>query len=317
MAKFVNNKPINNGKGFDGENNGKERKVNKKIDSNISSVVHTIKSCHNINTNKAMHHSPRGGTLNINNSQTTFIEANTFPKPETASSKIIFNQQNLNEGHRERLRNKFLVSKGSLLDYELVEMLLFSVFARKDTKELAKTLMNKFGNICGVINADEMQLLNIKGIGEGTILILKLAQEIHMRMLKDEMRRKNNSIRLDSVSIISKYCKSRIGALVREQLLVLFINNDGILVADKILNMGDANEVKIYKNVIVSEATQNGATSIVVAHNHPSGNCKPSNGDIHSTEDLRSFLFQTNIDLLDHVIATKNKVFSFAENGML
>jgi DNA repair protein RadC len=104
---------------------------------------------------------------------------------------------------------------------------------------------------------------------------------------------------------------------MREQLLVLFINNSGMLVTDKILNMGDANEVKIYKNVIVSEATQNGATSIVIAHNHPSGNCKPSNVDIRSTEDLRNFLFQTNIDLLDHVIVSKSKTFSFSGSGML
>lgn len=228
---------------------------------------------------------------------------------------IKIDKNNLNAGHRQRCRERFVSCRDSMKDYELVEMILFFAFPRKDTKNIAKILMDKFKNITNLINADVDQLKGIDGIGDSVVCVLKLFQEVHLRMLKENIE--DNDIKLDSIENVVKYCKSKIGHLVHEEVLILFIDNSGNLVYEDVISSGNADEVNVYKNLIITKATQNGACGIIMIHNHPSGNSKPSRADIELTTEMYKLLQQVNMNLVDHVIVSRKDIYSFAAKGML
>lgn len=218
-------------------------------------------------------------------------------------------------GHRQRLRERFLISQKSIPDYELLEMLLFLAFPRKDTKNLAKLLLNKFKNLENIFNADNGQLKSINGIGDGVVHIIKLVQELHLRILKEKID--NTEIKLSNIQSVKQYCKSKIGFLVNEKILVLFLNNSSILIAEEIISFGDSNKTMLSTSSLISKANQNGAIAIILVHNHPSGDPNPSIQDIDMTKNLEKILFQVGIKLLDHIIVSKNKSFSFYESNLL
>ena len=226
-----------------------------------------------------------------------------------------FNQKNLNAGHRQRLRERFMASKESLPDYELVEMLLFLAFVRKDTKDLAKTLLNKFKTLKYLINADENQLRGVDGVGDSVICLIELVHEIFLRILKSNI--KPEELKIRNVSSAIEYVKSKLGSMVTEYVLILFLNNDYTLVHEKIVSMGDLDSASVYKNMIITQATQNGSKSIVMIHNHPSGVAEPSDRDIQFTRELSFILSKVDIKLIDHIIVTKDDYFSFLETRII
>lgn len=217
--------------------------------------------------------------------------------------------------HRQNLRKRFSISKESLPDYELLEMLLFLAIPRKDTKQLAKILLKKFHNLDGVINADKDQLLSIDGVGEATINVLQLIHEIFVRISIEEI--KKHRLVLDNSDKVEKYCRTRIGHMVKEEMLVLFFNGEMELVNEEIVNTGNHSEVKVYKNIIVTKATQNGACGVILVHNHPSGNCEPSLADIKITKELKKVLDQLELRLFDHIIVSNQSSFSFQRSKLI
>lgn len=228
---------------------------------------------------------------------------------------IKINKNNFNAGHRQRCRDKFVSCRDSMKDYELIEMILFFAFPRKDTKTIAKILMDKFKNITNLINADIDQLKSIDGIGDSVVCVLKLFQEVHLRMLKENIE--DDNIKLNSTENVVKYCKSKIGHLVHEEVLILFVDNAGNLVYEDIISSGSADEVHVYKNLIITKATQNGACGIIMVHNHPSGNSKPSQADIDLTTEMYKLLQQVNMNLVDHIIVSRKDIYSFVASRVM
>ena len=226
-----------------------------------------------------------------------------------------FDPKNPNAGHRERLRQRFMTSRDSFQEYELLEMLLFLAFSRKDTKGLAKILLDKFKTLRNVMLADENQLRSIDGIGDSAICLLKLFHEIHLRILKEEI--KPEEIKLKNTKAVVDYFRSKLGNMVTEFVLVLFLNNSNEIVNEKIIASGDIDSVNVYKNMIITQATQNGSKSIIMVHNHPSGNARPSVNDIKLTRELMEVLKKVDITLLDHIIVSKKEHFSFIKSKIL
>ena len=194
-------------------------------------------------------------------------------------------------------------------------MLLFLAFSRKDTKSIAKVLLDKFKTITNVINADENQIRSVDGIGESVICLIKLVHEIHLRMLKEGIE--PEEIKLKNLTSVIKYFKSKLGSMVTESFLVLFLNSDNTVVNEKIMATGDLDSVNIYKNMIITQATQNGSKAIIIVHNHPSGDTTPSSADISLTKELAFVLGKVGIKLLDHIIVSKNNHFSFAASKII
>ena len=226
-----------------------------------------------------------------------------------------FDLKNPNAGHRQRLRKRFMANRDSLPDYELLEMLLFLAFTRKDTKDIAKTLLSKFKTLKHLINADENQLKSIENIGDSVICLIKLVQEIHLRILRDNI--KPEEIKIKNIKSVIDYLKSKLGGMVTEYVLILFLNNDSKLVNEKIVSIGDLDSASVYKNMIITQATQNGSSNIIMVHNHPSGVAEPSDKDIQFTRELSFILSKVGIRLLDHIIVTKDDYFSFLETKII
>jgi len=222
--------------------------------------------------------------------------------------------KDFNKGHRKRLREKFLKSPSSASDYEILEMILFSAYTRKDTRIIAKTLIRDFGSLNKVINASKYELKKNSILGESGISAIKLSKEIINRFLKKESEK---ITLLDNTDKVRHYCRSKIGHLKTEQLRILYINSQCKLVADEILSEGNVEQTPIYKNMIVTKATLYGAPSIILTHNHPSGDPHPSDQDLKVTKDLTRVLAELGINLIDHIIVTTNDSYSMKAGKVL
>ncbi len=222
----------------------------------------------------------------------------------------------LRSGHRRRLRERFSKSPlRTLPDYEILEILLFDVFKQQDTKAISKKLLEKFSSLKGVITADPIELKMISGIGDATILQFKLIQDIFTRFM---LPYKESTVHVMSnlLSVIN-YCQFRIGTKKTEHFHALFLNKKNTLVADEILNTGTIDKVTIYPREIAKHAILHSASSVIIIHNHPSGDVTPSKDDIDITKKIHAALSALNITLHDHLIVSHNSHFSFKAHNLI
>lgn len=217
-------------------------------------------------------------------------------------------------GHRQRLRQRIIVSAENLADYELLEMILFSVIPRKDVKPLAKELLTRFGSLADLINTDKEKLLNIKGTNDNLYINFVIMRELTNRMLKQKVINQNV---ISSWSILIDYLKATMGNMKTEQFRILFLNKKNVLIADEVLSQGTIDQATIYPREIIKRALFNEAGAIILVHNHPSGVSKPSNTDIKLTHKIVETCANVNISVHDHVIIAANEYFSFKSNMLL
>jgi DNA repair protein RadC len=220
-----------------------------------------------------------------------------------------------NIGHRQRVREKFLNSLGKELhDYELLEILLFAANARQDTKSLAKKLIAKFGDISGVVNADVNLLKEIDGVGEGVVTSIKIISEIINRVLKNSAKIKPV---LNNWQAVLDYSSALLRNLNYEVFRVLFLDKKHQLIEDELLGIGENDYVAVSSKAIAKKALLLNASSIILMHNHPAGELKPSNADIKTTNEIILALKNLEIKILDHLIIGGSGYFSFREEGLI
>ncbi|MDN3029799.1 MAG: DNA repair protein RadC [Candidatus Tisiphia sp.] len=206
------------------------------------------------------------------------------------------------------------MSAENLVDYELLEMILFSVIPRKDVKPLAKELLTRFGSLADLINTDKEKLLNIKGTNDNLYINFVTMRELTNRMLKQKVINQNV---ISSWSILIDYLKATMGNMKTEQFRILFLNKKNVLIADEVLSQGTIDQATIYPREIIKIALFNEAGAIILVHNHPSGVSKPSNTDIKLTHKIVETCANVNISVHDHVIIAANEYFSFKSNMLL
>jgi DNA repair protein RadC len=219
-------------------------------------------------------------------------------------------------GHRKRVKEKFLKSDPSnLSDYELLEILLFSTYPRKDTKILAKKLIDEFGDINQLISARSDLLKDSKDINEGLLVLVKNIKEIINRSFLQGIEKK---IIINNWDQILDYCRVRFLKLKNEEFRILFLDKKHKLIEDHLHNDGSNDNVIIDVEKIIKKSILLTANSVILVHNHPSCDVKPSKGDILTTEKILKSLNAVNIKLIDHLIIGQNKeYYSFKENGLL
>jgi DNA repair protein RadC len=203
-------------------------------------------------------------------------------------------------GHRERLRDKFLEQgPDALADYEIVELLLTLARPRIDCKPIAKTLLKQFGSLPALMAANPDSLRAVDGVGDGTIVALKLVQAVAQRMLKREVLDKPV---LDSWNRVLDYCHSVMAHQLEEQLRLFFLDGRNALVADEMQSKGTVNHTPLYVREVVKRALELGASALIMAHNHPTGDPSPSRDDIALTREVRLALRAVGVSLHDHII---------------
>jgi len=207
-------------------------------------------------------------------------------------------------GHRERLRERFRgAGANALSDYELLELLLFSVIPRKDVKAIAKALLAKFGSFAEVIGAPEARLREVGGVGEATATHLKIVQAAANRMLKDKVKQRPV---LSSSSSVQDYCRTSMAFADKEQFRILFLDKRNQLIADEVQQVGTVDHTPVYPREVVKRALELNATAIILVHNHPSGDPTPSRADIQMTQSIIEIARPLGIAVHDHIIVGKD-----------
>lgn len=218
-------------------------------------------------------------------------------------------------GHRQRLRQRFMAStKGSLPDYEILEIILFASHPRGDVKPLAKELIKKFGSLAKVFNAAPEDLLTVKGVSEAAIAQFRAIQEASERLLREEVAEQPV---LQSWKALLDYCRASMGHLKKEQFRILFLDRKNMLIADDLQEAGTVDQTPVYPREVVKRALQLEASSIILVHNHPSGDTKPSKADIAVTRQIEQALETVGIVLHDHLIVSAASHFSFKTNRII
>lgn len=211
-------------------------------------------------------------------------------------------------GHRKRLRQKFELCNEAIQDYELLELLLFYIFPRKDTKRLAKALLRKFRTLHKLIFSEKSAILEVDGIGESTYVFIQVLRELYARLSLEKVQRRPL---INSIDRVVEYYNLVLSSDIREQLRVMFLDNKSQLIAEEQIQSGTVNRTAFFPREIIKKALDYGASAIIITHNHPSGDPTPSQQDIDMTKNLQKICKSMDIVLLDHIIIGANKVTSF------
>jgi DNA repair protein RadC len=219
------------------------------------------------------------------------------------------------KGHRKRLREKFLDSGlAGFHDYEVVELLLTLAMPRKDCKDAAKAAMKQFKTLQGVLEASPKALCEIPGIGPKNLLGIKLIKAVADRYLEKRLLHKDA---LNNSKELFEYLYHSIRDKTRECFNVVFLNAKNRVVATETLFEGTLTASSVYPREVVLAALNQHAAALIFAHNHPSGDPKPSQEDIAITRQLVFACRVVGITVHEHLIIGNNRYFSFADEGYI
>ena len=203
-------------------------------------------------------------------------------------------------GHRDRLRARFLqAGADALADYELLELVLFRAIPRRDVKPIAKALIARFGSFAEVIGAEPERLAEIEGVSAGVVADLGLIAAAGQRLARGALKGRPL---LSSWSALIEYLRATMAFSAREEFRVLFLDKRNHLIRDEVQGRGTVDHTPVYPREVARRALELGATAIILAHNHPSGDPQPSGADIRMTREIVAVLDPLGIVVHDHVI---------------
>ncbi|HOT17731.1 MAG TPA: DNA repair protein RadC [Bacteroidales bacterium] len=217
--------------------------------------------------------------------------------------------------HRSRLRNRFLKQGISgLQPYEIIELFLTFVVPQKDVKPAAKEAINKFGSIKGFFDADEQELSQIPFFKEKALALRKFIKEISLLYYKQQAEQLPVT---QSKEDLINYCKAKLGFLPNEEFWMISLDSKKAIVKEDLISKGLTDKTPVYPKQVIEKAMKNGASSILLLHNHPNGNPQASQQDITITKAIDIPARVLNISIYDHIIIAEDKYFSFKENKLI
>ena len=222
------------------------------------------------------------------------------------------NEKNLHEGHRGRLKARF-INNGldSFEDHNILEMLLFYSIPRKDTNDIAHELISHFGSLKAVFDADYEELLKVKGISENSATLIKMIPAISRAYL---VNKSNKRPMLDDVNKLKEFLFHTYYGETKEVVYLLLLNNKFELISLERIHEGSVNSAQIELRKIIDLIIKKNASSVVLAHNHPDGIPSPSYEDIQTTSDLISSLNMIDIQLVEHFVVTEHSCTPIIHN---
>jgi DNA repair protein RadC len=227
------------------------------------------------------------------------------------------NETRLQQGHRKRLRDRFLKSGlAGFADYEVVELLLTLAIPRADVKQPAKALIARFGNLRGILDAPIEDLRAVSGIGSVTpvaLQIIKAAATLYLQQSGEGLDSLADPARL------SQFWRMRIGALQNEVFEVAYLDSGYRLLRDGVdrLEEGTIDRATVYPRRVVEAVLKRGAAAVVLAHNHPNADLTPSEHDKLLTRAIVLAAETVHLKVVDHLIVSAQDTFSFRKAGLL
>ena len=219
----------------------------------------------------------------------------------------------LHDGHRNRLKNRFL-NEGltNFEDHNVLELLLFYSIPRSDTNEIAHELLNKFGSLQGVFEAGMEDLMSINGISRHSAVLIKMIPELFVVYGRDKVR---DIQKINSSDDAKQFFIPRFYGKVREEVQIVLLDDKMNIIKWVKIYEGSVNSANVPIRKIVEIAIENRATNVIIAHNHPTGLILPSKDDLRATAKVREALALVDIKLLDHVIVSDNEAASLKDSG--
>ena len=202
----------------------------------------------------------------------------------------------------------------ALADYELLEMLLFLAIPRGDVKPLAKNLIERFGSFSNVVSAPAQELKDVKGVGDTVVVALKLAPAAAKRLVKEQVL---SSHVISSWEQLIDYCQITLGHLTEEEVHVLYLDKKNRLISDDTHGVGTVDRAPIYPREVIRRALSLQATALILVHNHPSGDPRPSKEDVAMTREIQAAARTLEITLHDHLVIARGRHNSFKSMGLI
>lgn len=217
------------------------------------------------------------------------------------------------EGHRRRLRERFLAGGlAGFHDYEVIELLLTLATPRRDCKEAAKAAIARFGTLPAVLEAPAEELQTVSGIGPTNLFGIKLAKALVERYLEGKLI---GAPVIGDSRALRDYLDGAIRDRSRECFLAVYLDAKNRVIAQETLFEGTLNASAVYPREVILAALRRGAAALIFAHNHPSGDPRPSVEDLEITRRLVYAADLMGITVHEHLIIGKGRVFSFADEG--
>lgn len=223
--------------------------------------------------------------------------------------------KNLHAGHRQRVKDRYLLEGlDSFTDHQVLELLLFYCMPMKDTNELAHKMINEFGTLAGLFEANTKDISRRCGVSENTAILVSMIPSLARRYFKGKWGDKPV---LSSSSKAGEYAVSLFAGRTYEAFFVICLDAQNKVNYAALVHEGTINEAPVYPRMIVETALRHQANSVILAHNHPGGSTQPSKADIEVTKKIVVALSAISISVIDHIIAAGDKYTSFAEQGLI
>ena len=221
-------------------------------------------------------------------------------------------KKNLHKDHRQRVRARYLAEgAGAMAEHNIMELLLFYGVPYKDTNDMAHELIERFGNLNGVLDAPVEELMKVNGIGENAATLIHLTRDI---ALAYGDRNRQDKIPLVTEERFSDFVAMKYAGETREIVYMIFINAHGkILKCVKVCD-GSPESVTVDNRTLMEAAIRQDAGDVILVHNHPNGFAVPSSADIAATKNVIPLLKAIKVNLIDHIIYADGDCFSMAKS---
>lgn len=220
-----------------------------------------------------------------------------------------------NKGHRQRLRERYMKSGiAALSEYEIIELLLSLGTPRKDVKIPAKELLKKFKTLRGVLDADAEEAKTVKGVGPNNVFGLKFIHDVASEYLKQKSVERPAT---SSPEAVYDYLKHSMSGLEKEIFKAIYLDAKNNIIEIVDLFEGTVDTSVVYLREAIKNALRYNAVSIIFAHNHLSGDTKPSEDDKNITQELVNACELMELRVLDHIIISDGNYYSFANHGLI
>ena len=221
----------------------------------------------------------------------------------------------MSNNRKEQLLELFQNNNGSdLSDAELLEMLFLIVNPHSDSKKLSEEVLQKFGNFIKAINAPNDKLFEISSISENGVALLKLIGACGKRVAQEVADKQEASV-LARWNDFIDFCRQNMAYENVEEFRIFLLDKHFRCFDNKVISRGTVNQTYAHPRDVVQISIKAKAVHIILAHNHPSGDCKPSEEDNFFTNMVLEASQETGIDIFDHLIITDKQVYSYRENG--
>lgn len=224
------------------------------------------------------------------------------------------NDGNIHAGHRKRMWKRFMENGiAGFSEHEVIEMLLYACYPRRNTNDIAHELLRRFGSIKGVIDADHDDLCSVDNVGDSAAAFICFLRQFAVAYAEDAL----GGILLRTSEDARVFCSELMRECTAELAYVLYLDHSMALSGTQKLSKGNDNHVEFDIKAIATRAIKGSTPNVVLAHNHPNGVAMPTSRDVATTRRIAMALRNVGVELLDHIVVAEGDGYSMRTAGLL